>query len=328
MPKPGRPCSSAAELTMMLVDVPTNVQVPPSIAKKLSGIIRWLGLIERPWQARNTSGRKIATAAVLLMKAENGAIARPVINMRAVGEEGPCLSKRSPSAWIKPLDCNPALSTNIAATVIVAGLENPEMPGGRCDACDGRGAVKVEMHFLADVWVPCDECRSKRYNRETLEVKYKGKTIADVLEMEITDARELFANIPQIERILSTLDDVGLGYLGLGQPATTLSGGEAQRVKLASELARRTRSEVLYLLDEPTCGLHPTDIERLVQVLHRLVDNGHTVVVVEHNVEFIRTADWIVDLGPEGGDGGGRLVAQGPLEAIVKAKGSYTGKVL
>ncbi|MHC4491770.1 MAG: ATP-binding cassette domain-containing protein, partial [Planctomycetota bacterium] len=200
--------------------------------------------------------------------------------------------------------------------------------GGRCDACEGRGAVRVEMHFLADVWVPCDDCRTQRYNRETLEVKYKGKSIADVLAMEVSEAREFFANIPQVARILGTLDDVGLGYLSLGQPATTLSGGEAQRVKLAAELARRSRDEVLYLLDEPTCGLHPTDIEKLVQVLHRLVDQGHTVVVVEHNLDFIKTADWIVDLGPEGGDAGGELVAEGPPAKIARTRGSHTGRFL
>jgi excinuclease ABC subunit A len=159
-------------------------------------------------------------------------------------------------------------------------------------------------------------------------VKYKGKSIADVLAMEVSEAREFFSNIPQVARILGTLDDVGLGYLSLGQPATTLSGGEAQRVKLAAELARKSRDEVLYLLDEPTCGLHPSDIEKLVQVLHRLVDQGHTVVVVEHNLDFIRTADWIVDLGPEGGDAGGELVAEGPPAAIVKARASHTGRVL
>ncbi|MHC4959045.1 MAG: excinuclease ABC subunit UvrA [Planctomycetota bacterium] len=201
-------------------------------------------------------------------------------------------------------------------------------PGGRCEACDGRGAVKVEMHFLADVWVPCDECKGRRFNRETLEVKYKGKSIADVLEMEIAEARHFFENVPKVARILGTLDDVGLGYLSLGQPATTLSGGEAQRVKLASELARRTRDEVLYLLDEPTVGLHPTDVEKLVNVLHRLVDQGHTVVVVEHNIDFIRTADWIVDLGPEGGDGGGRVVVQGAPEAIARNDASHTGRFL
>jgi len=209
-----------------------------------------------------------------------------------------------------------------------AGRFSFNRPGGRCEACDGRGAIKVEMHFLADVWVPCDECKSRRYSRETLEVKYKGKSIADVLEMEISQARKFFENIHKIAHILGTLDDVGLGYLSLGQPATTLSGGEAQRVKLASELARRTRDKVLYLLDEPTVGLHPTDVEKLVGVLHRLVDQGHTVVVVEHNLDFIKTADWIVDLGPEGGDGGGKLVAEGPPEVIATAKDSHTGHFL
>jgi len=184
-------------------------------------------------------------------------------------------------------------------------------PGGRCEACEGRGAIRVEMHFLADVWVPCDECDSKRYNRETLQVRYKGKSIADVLDMEISEARVFFKDVPAIARILSTLDDVGLGYVSLGQPATTLSGGEAQRVKLASELARRTRSEVLYLLDEPTCGLHPTDVEKLVRVLHRLVDQGHTVVVVEHNTDLLETVDYTVEMGPGGGKHGGRVLSQG-----------------
>ncbi|MHC4451047.1 MAG: ATP-binding cassette domain-containing protein, partial [Planctomycetota bacterium] len=172
------------------------------------------------------------------------------------------------------------------------------------------------------------ECDSKRYNRETLQVRFKEKTIADVLAMEIAEAREFFSEVPQIVRILATLDDVGLGYISLGQPATTLSGGEAQRVKLAAELARRTRSDVLYLLDEPTCGLHPTDVEKLVEVLHRLVDNGHTVVVVEHNTDFLRAADWIIDLGPEGGDGGGRIVAEGAPQDVARNKGSYTGGFL
>jgi len=209
-----------------------------------------------------------------------------------------------------------------------AGRFSFNRPGGRCEACEGRGAVKVEMHFLADVWVPCDECRGRRYNRETLEAKYKGKSIADVLDMEIAEAREFFQNVPRVARILGTLDDVGLGYLSLGQPATTLSGGEAQRVKLAAELARKSRDEVLYLLDEPTCGLHPLDIEKLVLVLHRLVDQGHTVVVVEHNLDLIRTADWLVDLGPEGGDAGGELVIEGTVEDVKACKASHTGRFL
>jgi excinuclease ABC subunit A len=209
-----------------------------------------------------------------------------------------------------------------------AGRFSFNRAGGRCEACEGRGAVRVEMHFLADVWVPCEECDNKRYNRETLQVKYKGKSIADVLAMEVAEARAFFKDVPQVVRILATLDDVGLGYISLGQPATTLSGGEAQRVKLAAELARRARSEVLYLLDEPTCGLHPTDVEKLVGVLHRLVDQGHTVVVVEHNTEFLRAADWIIDLGPEGGDAGGKIVAEGPPDAIAKRKKSWTGRFL
>jgi len=209
-----------------------------------------------------------------------------------------------------------------------AGRFSFNRPGGRCDACEGRGAVRVEMHFLADVWVPCEECGGQRYNRETLQVRYRDRSIADVLAMEVAEARTFFAHHPRIERILGTLDDVGLGYLSLGQPATTLSGGEAQRVKLASELARRSRDEVLYLLDEPTCGLHPSDIQKLVDVLHRLVDKGHTVVVVEHNLDMIRTADWLVDLGPEGGDGGGELVAEGPPDAVAACPESHTGRFL
>ncbi len=209
-----------------------------------------------------------------------------------------------------------------------AGRFSFNRPGGRCDACEGRGAVKVEMHFLADVWVPCEDCGGKRYNKETLQVRYKGKTIADVLAMEVAEAREFFANHPRIGHIMGTLDDVGLGYISLGQPATTLSGGEAQRVKLAAELARRSRDEVLYLLDEPTCGLHPSDIQKLVDVLHRLVNKGHTVVVVEHNLDMIRTSDWLVDLGPEGGAAGGELVAEGPPEFIAACARSHTGRFL
>ncbi|MGQ0614816.1 MAG: excinuclease ABC subunit UvrA [Planctomycetaceae bacterium] len=200
--------------------------------------------------------------------------------------------------------------------------------GGRCEACEGRGASRVEMHFLADVWVPCEECEEKRYNRETLQVKLKGKSIADVLAMEIAEAREFFAAIPQVQRILSTLDDVGLGYLSLGQPATTLSGGEAQRVKLAAELARRGRDKTLYLLDEPTSGLHPSDVEKLIGVLHRLVEAGHTVIVVEHNLDVIRNAHWVVDLGLEGGEAGGRVVVAGTPEAVAAHEASHTGRAL
>lgn len=197
--------------------------------------------------------------------------------------------------------------------------------GGRCQACNGDGIIKIEMHFLPDVYVPCEVCKGKRYNRETLEVTYKGKTIADVLEMTIETALEFFRNIPRIKRKLQTLFDVGLGYMRLGQPATTLSGGEAQRVKLASELHRRSTGRTLYILDEPTTGLHIEDIKRLLDVLQRLVENGDTVLVIEHNLDVIKMADYILDLGPEGGDRGGRVIAQGTPEEVAETEGSYTG---
>ncbi|MCL4439957.1 MAG: excinuclease ABC subunit UvrA, partial [Firmicutes bacterium] len=200
--------------------------------------------------------------------------------------------------------------------------------GGRCEACQGDGIIKIEMHFLPDVYVPCEVCKGLRYNRETLEVKYKGKSIADVLNMEVDEAVEFFANIPKIHRRLKTLQDVGLGYTRLGQPAPELSGGEAQRVKLATELSRRSNGGTIYILDEPTTGLHTADIARLLEVLHRLVDNGSTVVVIEHNLDVIKTADYIIDLGPEGGDKGGTLVAAGTPEEICLAPQSYTGRFL
>lgn len=200
--------------------------------------------------------------------------------------------------------------------------------GGRCEACRGDGIIKIEMHFLPDVYVPCEVCKGKRYNRETLEVKYKGKNISEVLDMTIEDACSFFQNIPRIHRKLQTLLDVGLGYMTLGQPATTLSGGEAQRVKLASELYRRSTGKTLYILDEPTTGLHIDDIDRLLKVLHRLVEAGDTVLVIEHNLDVIKTADYIVDLGPEGGKGGGTVIATGTPEQIVEEKKSYTGKYL
>lgn len=200
--------------------------------------------------------------------------------------------------------------------------------GGRCEACRGDGIIKIEMHFLPDVYVPCEVCKGKRYNRETLEVKYKGKSIADVLELTIEDAAEFFQNVPRIHRKIQTLLDVGLGYMKLGQPATTLSGGEAQRVKLAAELHRRSTGKTFYILDEPTTGLHVADIDRLLQVLHRLVDSSETVLVIEHNLDVIKTADYLVDLGPEGGSGGGTIVATGTPEQVVKVSGSYTGRYL
>ncbi len=200
--------------------------------------------------------------------------------------------------------------------------------GGRCEACQGDGIKKIEMHLLPDVYVTCEVCKGKRYNRETLEIRYRGKSIADVLDMTVTEALEFFENIPPLKRKLQTLQDVGLGYIHLGQPATTLSGGEAQRVKLATELSRVATGRTLYILDEPTTGLHFADINMLLQVLHRLVERGNTVIVIEHNMDVIKTADWIIDLGPEGGDNGGYVVAEGTPEEIARHPSSYTGKFL
>ena len=200
--------------------------------------------------------------------------------------------------------------------------------GGRCEACQGDGIVKIEMHFLADIYVPCDVCKGARYNRETLEVKYKGKKIYDVLEMTVEEGLEFFSSIPKIKRKLQTLYDVGLGYVKIGQPATTLSGGEAQRVKLSTELSRRSTGKTVYILDEPTTGLHTADVHKLIEVLHRLVDNGNSVIVIEHNLDVIKTADWILDLGPEGGDEGGEIIAQGTPEQVAATEGSYTGQYL
>ncbi|MEO7148777.1 MAG: excinuclease ABC subunit UvrA, partial [Rhodanobacteraceae bacterium] len=209
-----------------------------------------------------------------------------------------------------------------------AGRFSFNVKGGRCEACEGDGLIKVEMHFLPDVYVPCDVCHGKRYNRETLEIRYKGHSIAEVLEMTVEDAQQVFANIPAIARKLDTLIDVGLGYIKLGQSATTLSGGEAQRVKLSKELSRRGTGSTLYILDEPTTGLHFHDIEQLLRVLHTLVDQGNTVVVIEHNLDVIKTADWVVDLGPEGGAGGGRVIASGTPEEVAATPHSYTGQFL
>ena len=200
--------------------------------------------------------------------------------------------------------------------------------GGRCEACQGDGIIKIEMHFLSDVYVPCEVCKGKRYNRETLEVKYKGKSINDVLEMSVEEGMEFFSNIPKIYRKLKTLYEVGLGYIKLGQPATTLSGGEAQRVKLATELSKRSTGKTIYILDEPTTGLHIADVHRLVDVLQLLVDGGNTVVVIEHNLDLIKTADYLIDLGPEGGDGGGTIVAKGTPEQVAKVEESFTGQYL
>jgi excinuclease ABC subunit A len=200
--------------------------------------------------------------------------------------------------------------------------------GGRCEACQGDGLVKIEMHFLPDVYVPCDVCRGRRYNRETLDVYYKGRNIADVLDMTVNEALEFFSAVPRIQVKLQTLHDVGLGYVHLGQSATTLSGGEAQRVKLASELSKRATGNTFYILDEPTTGLHFEDIRVLLEVLHRLVRLGNTVVVIEHNLHVVKTADWVIDLGPEGGEDGGRIVVEGTPEEVAEASGSYTGQYL
>jgi len=200
--------------------------------------------------------------------------------------------------------------------------------GGRCESCQGDGVHKIEMHFLPDIYVPCEVCKGKRYNRETLEVKYKGKSIADVLDMTVEEALKFFDKIPKIKNKIQTLNDVGLGYIKLGQPSTTLSGGEAQRVKLATELSKRATGKTLYILDEPTTGLHIADVHRLVDILQRLVDTGNTIIVIEHNLDLIKTADHIIDLGPEGGDFGGEVVATGTPEEICKNKDSYTGMFL
>ncbi len=197
--------------------------------------------------------------------------------------------------------------------------------GGRCEACSGDGIIKIEMHFLPDVYVPCEVCGGKRYNRETLEVKYKGKSIYDVLDMTVEEALGFFEHVPTIARKIQTLYDVGLSYVKLGQPSTELSGGEAQRIKLASELSRRSTGRTIYVLDEPTTGLHFADVHKLIEILHRLSDGGNTVVVIEHNLDVIKTADYIIDMGPEGGDRGGTVIAKGTPEEVAREPGSYTG---
>jgi excinuclease ABC subunit A len=209
-----------------------------------------------------------------------------------------------------------------------AGRFSFNVAGGRCEACQGDGVIKVEMHFLPDVYVACDVCKGRRYNRETLEIRYKGRNIHEVLEMTVEDALRFFQNVPVCAGKLATLMDVGLSYVRLGQNATTLSGGEAQRVKLARELSKRATGRTLYILDEPTTGLHFHDIAQLLRVLERLRDEGNTVIVIEHNLDVIKTADWVVDLGPEGGDGGGEIVTVGTPEGVAAHPGSYTGEYL
>jgi len=209
-----------------------------------------------------------------------------------------------------------------------AGRFSFNVKGGRCEACQGQGKEKIEMHFLPDIYVQCEVCKGTRYNRETLNVHYKHKSIADVLAMSVEEALTFFSSIPRIRRKLQTLYDVGLTYIQLGQPAPELSGGEAQRIKLARELARYSGGRTLYILDEPTTGLHAADVSKLLEVLHRLVDSGNTAIVIEHNLDVIKTADWIIDLGPEGGDAGGEVIATGTPEQVAATSGSYTGQYL
>ena len=209
-----------------------------------------------------------------------------------------------------------------------AGRFSFNIKGGRCEACEGDGILKIEMHFLPDVFVPCEVCKGHRYNRETLEVKYKGKSIYDVLEMTVSEGVEFFSSIPKIHNKLKTLEQVGLGYIKIGQSSTTLSGGEAQRIKLATELAKRSTGKTIYILDEPTTGLHTDDVRKLIDILQRLADAGNTVLVIEHNLDVIKTADYIIDMGPEGGDKGGTVIAKGTPEEIAATAVSYTGKYL
>ncbi len=239
--------------------------------------------------------------------------------------------RSNPATYVKLFDMLRQLFAETAEAKLRGyepGRFSFNVKGGRCEACEGNGEIKIDMQFLADVWVRCDECKGKRYNRETLQVKYKGKSIADVLDMDVQTALEFFDNVPRVRRILQTLHDVGLDYIKLGQPATTLSGGEAQRVKLAKELARVATGRTIYILDEPTTGLHFADVQHLLTVLHRLVEAGNTVVVIEHNLDVIKTADWIVDMGPEGGDGGGIVVACGTPEEVALVEESHTGRFL
>ena len=209
-----------------------------------------------------------------------------------------------------------------------AGRYSFNVKGGRCEACQGDGILRIEMHFLPDIYVECEACNGRRYNRETLEVKYKGASIADVLDMTVTQAAEFLQHVPKIRQKLETLRDVGLGYIGLGQAATTLSGGEAQRIKLSKELAKKGTGRTIYILDEPTTGLHFDDIKQLLTVLNSLVEQGNTVIVIEHNLDVIKTADYVIDLGPEGGDGGGNIVAQGSPDDVARSAASHTGAYL
>ena len=221
-----------------------------------------------------------------------------------------------------------AMTPDAKARGYNSGRFSFNVKGGRCENCSGDGILKIEMHFLPDVYVQCDVCHGKRYNRETLEVKYKGKSIYDVLEMTISEACKFFENVPSIYGKIKTLDQVGLGYMKLGQPATTLSGGEAQRVKLATELSKRSTGKTCYILDEPTTGLHTADVDKLIYILQSLAEGGNTVIVIEHNLDVIKTADYVIDLGPEGGDEGGTVIATGTPEEVADVKESATGQYL
>src|SRR5262249_48676704 len=239
--------------------------------------------------------------------------------------------RSNPATYIKVFDEIRSLFAQLPDSKIRGyqpGRFSFNKPGGRCEACEGNGSNRLEMDFLADVWVTCAVCEGHRFNRETLQVRFKGKNIHDVLDMDVQEALEHFANVPKIRTMLQTLHDVGLDYLKLGQASPTLSGGEAQRIKLARELCKRSTGRTLYILDEPTTGLHFDDIEKLLRVLHGFADAGNTVVVIEHNLEVIKTADWIIDLGPEGGAGGGEVVCAGTPEELAKCKQSYTGQAL
>ncbi|MEX1135012.1 MAG: excinuclease ABC subunit A, partial [Acidimicrobiia bacterium] len=239
--------------------------------------------------------------------------------------------RSNPATYTKLFDHIRALYSQTAearARGYQQGRFSFNVKGGRCQSCSGDGTIKIEMHFLPDVYVPCEVCGGKRYNRETLEILWKGHNISEILEMSVEEAVGFFENQPKIVRILQTLYDVGLGYVKLGQPATTLSGGEAQRIKLASELGKRSTGRTFYILDEPTTGLHFEDIRKLLQVLQRLVDSGNTVVVIEHNLDVVKSVDYVIDLGPEGGSGGGRVIATGTPEEVAQVGESYTGKFL
>ena len=239
--------------------------------------------------------------------------------------------RSNPATYTKVFDPVRNLFAELPASKIrgyKTGRFSFNVKGGRCEACQGAGVKQIEMHFLPDIYVPCEVCKGKRYNREALEIHYKGKSIADVLAMTINEANEFFSAIPKIHDKLSTLIEVGLGYIKLGQPATTLSGGEAQRIKLATELARRSTGRTLYILDEPTTGLHFADVEKLLTVLKKLVETGNTVITIEHNLDVIKSVDWVIDLGPEGGENGGTIVAEGTPEDVAKVNESFTGQYL